>query len=137
MIKFPKQPQSENNHYLTSLIDILFILIVFLILTMNIPLETIGLDLPKIDKEKNSTSSINNHILILSINDKTYFLNKTPIANLTELKAIIKQEVSNQSNKKIFIEAEKDLSISRMFNILKFLQEEKIDTANIIIKKNK
>ncbi len=130
-----KVSQDNSRHGLTPdltpLLDIIFIVMVFLMLTTAVKLESLDVDLPSSDSQAVSDidkQSITVNILkeepYWAINGKAYIdWNNFTLALLEESKA---------TNRPIVIGAEKTANIQSLVQLLGFLQENGIQATQLI-----
>ncbi|CAE6919162.1 Biopolymer transport protein ExbD/TolR [Vibrio sp. B1REV9] len=131
MIKAPR----DNNHALTPdltpLLDIIFIVMVFLMLTAAVKLDSLDVDLPSTDSKavaevdkQSITVNILNEAPFWAINGKTYI----DWENFT----LALLEESKSSDKPIVIGAEKTADIQYLVKLLGFLQENGIQATQLL-----
>ncbi|AXY03288.1 biopolymer transporter ExbD [Vibrio alfacsensis] len=131
MIKVPR----DNNHGLapdlTPLLDIIFIVMVFLMLTAAVKLDSLDVDLPSTDSKavaevdkQSITVNILNEAPYWAINGKTYI----DWENFT----LALLEESKSSDKPIVIGAEKTADIQYLVKLLGFLQENGIQATQLL-----
>ncbi|BCN26461.1 ExbD/TolR family protein [Vibrio alfacsensis] len=131
MIKAPR----ENNHSLTPdltpLLDIIFIVMVFLMLTAAVKLDSLDVNLPSTDSKavaevdkQSITVNILNEAPYWAINGKTYI----DWENFT----LALLEESKSSDKPIVIGAEKTADIQYLVKLLGFLQENGIQATQLL-----
>lgn len=117
---------------LTPMIDILFILLFFLMLSSGIIFKSLNLDLPKGSNE-NLKQFDNPNNLILEIHPNFYLINDQKADNFESLKKIIDEINFTNSDKELLIAGDKSISLERFLEILTYLQVKNIQTANILI----
>jgi len=118
---------------LTPMLDILFILLVFFILTAGAVFKTLNIQLPSAVSEETPT---NNNIMV-EIAPTEYAVEGVTVANIEELKTAILKAVAQNPKGEIIIAGDKDVSIQRLLGLLTELQAQGITTANILIKNKK
>ncbi|CAM3064151.1 ExbD/TolR family protein [Vibrio neptunius] len=116
---------------LTPLLDIIFIVMVFLMLTAAVKLDSLEVDLPVTDSQAVSevdntsiTVNIINHEPYWAINGKEYI----DWENFTL--ALLEQHKSN--NQPIVIGAEKTADVQHLVKLLAFLQENGIQATQLL-----
>ncbi len=130
-----KTPQDNNRHGLTPdltpLLDIIFIVMVFLMLTTAVKLDSLDVNLPSSDSEAVATveqKSITVNILkeepYWAINGKSYL-------DWENFKIALLEE-SKSSDKPIVIGAEKMANIQSLVQLLGFLQENGIQATQLL-----
>lgn len=130
-----KAPQDNSNHGLTPdltpLLDIIFIVMVFLMLTAAVKLDSLDVNLPSTDSQavaEVDKQSITVNILKdephWAINGKSYI----DWENFT----IALLEESKSTDKPIVIGAEKTADIQSLVKLLGFLQENGIQATQLL-----
>jgi biopolymer transport protein ExbD len=130
-----KAPQDNNSHGLTPdltpLLDIIFIVMVFLMLTAAVKLDSLDVNLPSTDSQavaEVDKQSITVNILkeepLWAINGKAYI----DWENFTM--ALL--EESKSTDKPIVIGAEKTADIQSLVKLLGFLQENGIQATQLL-----
>lgn len=119
---------------LTPLLDVMFLLIFFLILTTNSLPYKIDLDIPK-DNEGAATQNKEQNILMVKIlaNNKGWLIEDKEFANFD----LFKQNLLNNHKRKaqkITIMSEASVRVQGFIDLLLFLQKHEIQTADILVK---
>jgi biopolymer transport protein ExbD len=119
---------------LTPLLDVMFLLIFFLILTTNSLPYKIDLDIPK-DNEGAATQNKEQNILMVKIlaNNKGWLIEDKEFANFD----LFKQNLLNNHKRKaqqITIMSEASVRVQEFIDLLLFLQKHEIQTADILVK---
>lgn len=129
-----EEKNSANNISpdLTPMLDILFILLFFLMLSSGIIFKSLNVDLPK-SSNKNLKQIDNPNHLVLEIHPDFYLINQQKADNFVSLKRIIDDISFSNSNKDFVIAGDKNVSLERFLEILTYLQTKNIQTANILI----
>ncbi len=121
---------------LTPMIDILFILLVFFMLTAGIFSQSLELNLPK--STSDSLSNIENtKNITIEVTNSEYQIDGKKFANLDELKTAITLLKQSNPTHSFIIAGDKNLKIERLLNILTFMQSQGIEAANILMQKQK
>lgn len=118
---------------LTTLLDILFILLVFFILTAGSVYRSLDLTLPEGVKEAQVAPALDKHIM-LEIKVASYALNDEEFPSLHDLKAALSTEIATNAEHDLVIAGDKSVSLERLLPILTYLQSQGIDAANILMK---
>ncbi len=122
---------------LTPLLDVVFMLIVFLILSINSALYSLEVSLPK-DKENVSKAVLDKEKIAVyllpeekgwKIDKKHYGLEEDFRQNLTNL-------AKDKPQLKIIIISDKKASVAKLINLLTLLEKLKIEKTNIAVEKN-
>ena len=119
---------------LTPLLDVMFLLIFFLILTTNSLPYKIDLDIPK-DNEGAATQNKEQNILMVKMlaNNKGWLIEDKEFANFD----LFKQNLLNNHKRKaqkITIMSEASVRVQGFVDLLLFLQKHEIQTADILVK---
>lgn len=134
MIKAPKEKRgsiaSDLMPDLTPLLDVMFMLIVFFILTANTVPHTLDLTLPddtdQIARPINDPNTLNVGLL-----PQAWHLEGQSYTTEIAFKDALKQAA--QSGKRVVITSDKDLPINRLLSLLTFLRKHKIEAADIMM----
>ncbi|MEH6403776.1 MAG: biopolymer transporter ExbD [Sneathiella sp.] len=119
---------------LTTLLDILFILLVFFILTAGAAYRTLDLTLPEGAAEEVAQSQSETHYL-LEIKLSGYALDGENFEELEGLKQAISTVQIQDPDKNFIIAGDKAISLERFLTLLTYLQSRGIEAANILMKK--
>ncbi len=136
MIQRPsKQQGSLNDHTpdLTPMLDILFILLVFFMLTAGAVYQSLDLTLPSSVAEELSTLDAPKHIM-LEIHDNHYAIDGQKQAAFDDLKTALPVVLTKRPNHELIIAGDKDISMQRLLTVLTYLQSQNIQAANILMK---
>lgn len=128
---------AENGELLpdlTTLLDILFILLVFFILTAGAAYRTLDLTLPEGAAEEITQPQTDKHYL-LEIKLEGYALDGEKLDGLGALKAAVIQATNKYPDKSYIVAGDKEISLERFLAVLTYLQSRGIKTANILMKK--
>ncbi len=135
MIKHPLHQNSteENiqNFDLTSMVDILFIIIIFFLLTIGTNIRTLDVALPDSKEEIKLTESGNN--IVLQVSEDGYFIEDNKNLSLQELEAILPNYLS--SNQSLLIASDRNAKAQMLLELLAFLKNNDIKVANILFDK--
>lgn len=130
-----KEPRIKKNVTetmmpdLTPMLDVMFMLLFFFILTSATPLTTISVDIPSsedveiIESEGKESS--------LEITKDGYYFEGKKYANLDELKTIF----PTLKEKEIIIAADKEATAKNIFPLLAALAKEGIEATDILLEK--
>lgn len=126
---------SDFTPDLTPMLDILFILLVFFILTAGAVFQSLELTLPENVSEELELAHEPKHIM-LEIRPNGYALDGDFIESLDALKRKVTLAVRAEPEFEIVVAGDKDASISRLLNVLTYLQSQGIEAANILMQKD-
>jgi biopolymer transport protein ExbD len=138
MINLSSQQQQANNWQevlpdLTSMLDILFILIVFFMLTLGTVYQSLDLILPSSITEELPNEDLGKKIL-LEIGYERYALEGKPIEEFSALKREITIAIKNKPEHELIIASDKSIPIEKLLMVLTYLQSQGIQAANILMK---
>ncbi len=119
---------------LTPMLDILFILLVFFMLAVGQVFQTMDLTLPK-SAANEATAVPTENSLVLSMGQGTdsYAINDRSINGIDAFKADILAAVQENPDQKIVLAGDRDVSLERLLSVLTFLNDNGIQTANILM----
>lgn len=133
MLELPKK--SSNSALmpdLTALIDVLFILLVFLLLTAAVKLEMLDVTLPEVGSN-NQAPLEQQKAIVLSVNytDKKliYALDKQPYLSLDEVIAALR----HKKQQGLYLAIDQQVPSGDLVNLLAALSKEDHKIANILI----
>ncbi len=127
---------SELAPDLTPLIDVIFILVVFLILNFNAPEYFLKVDLPK-DEENISQNIVDKKDIKIYIAKDIigWKVNDLQIDRAANLRNKINILSKNYSDSKILIYVDQDAQISRLITLLTILEKNNFKQTNIAVKR--
>ncbi len=137
MIKHPlhkNQLEEESgiaNFDLTSMVDILFIIIIFFLLTIGANIRTLDVTLPNSKEDIKLTENGKN--IILQITENGYSIEDSKNISITELKQVLPNHLSN--NQDLLIASDKNAKAQLLLELLAFLKSNDIKVANILFDK--
>ncbi|NRA84662.1 MAG: biopolymer transporter ExbD [Gammaproteobacteria bacterium] len=116
---------------LTPMLDILFIVLVFFILTAN-PVEmALSVELPSKGAEQATPLSDKRHIQITLFANNTWGLADKKFEDRAAIEQAIKQAVSDSPNSDIVIASEKDATVEHLLALMTFLKQQNLQAAHI------
>lgn len=120
---------------LTPLIDVMFMLIVFLILTTNATQQIFDVSLPE-NKENNLPLISNDDAIIVTIfaNNK-WAINEQEFDNFNDLKSNLLEIYNSSNNKKLLIYGDKMVTMDKLMDMLTFMRSNNIEAADIVMNK--
>ena len=129
---------------LTPLLDIIFIVMVFLLLTANITVKTLTLDVPS-TKHSEVLEIQNAQVIAISLLAEDNFsaqgapwaieeAHYTDFEAFTEKLLTLHQKFPERS---VVIASDKQVSVERMLQLLAFMQKNNINATNIIMDEQK
>lgn len=118
---------------LTPMLDILFILLVFFMLTAGAVFQSLDLNLPSSVTEELSTVNEPKHIM-LEIKQDGYTIDGEALKTLEQLKQAVPKAIQVKKEHQLIIASDKDIPIEQLLRVLTYLQSQGIQAANILMK---
>lgn len=131
------QPESESLSFtpdLTPLLDIIFIVMVFLLLTANIQIKTMDVAIPQTD-DAEVLASPDREVIAINIldGDPAWALQGEPIADWTSFTTQLLEAIAQEPEKPVVIAADKQANVESMLKVLAFMQNNNINATNIVM----
>ena len=117
---------------LTSMLDILFILLVFFMLTIGSVYQSLDLKLPSSAMEEIPQENLSKKIMLEIGNDR-YALDGKLIKEFEQFKKAVIEVIQKKPQHELVIAGDKNISIERLLNVLTYLQSQCIEAANILM----
>ncbi|GHA23849.1 ExbD/TolR family protein [Oceanisphaera arctica] len=119
---------------ITPLLDIIFIVLVFLMLTANIPLQSLEVDLPKTDSEALSHIQDNESVTInLLAGSPAWALQGEKYEDWEQFKPVLLSQVGTLKDTELVLASDKEVTVDKMLKLLAFLQEYQIQATQILM----
>ncbi|GAA3538854.1 biopolymer transporter ExbD [Zobellella aerophila] len=119
---------------ITPLLDIIFIVLVFLMLTANIPLQSLEVELPNTDSE--ALSSVQNDKLMtinLLAGEPAWALQGQEYGDWNSFKAVLTDNLEALKQAELVLASDKEVTVDSMLRLLAFLQEHEIQATQILM----
>lgn len=119
---------------LTPLLDIIFIVMVFLLLTANIQVQSLKVDVPKTQDEA-ALSNQQKNVITLNIlaQDPKWAIQGKTYESWEVFKQTLLDEVKASPKTPLMVAADKHAKVEDMLALLAFLQSQNIQTANLMM----
>lgn len=117
---------------LTPMLDILFILLVFFMLTAGAVYQSIEITLPSSVQEELSLVNEPKHIM-LEIRPDRFVVDGKQVPTLVALKQLMPKVIAQKPSYELVVAGDKGIAIERLLKVLTFLQSQGIVTANILM----
>ncbi|ARN73760.1 ExbD/TolR family protein [Oceanicoccus sagamiensis] len=132
-----KSTPADNGPLLTAeitpLIDIVFIVIVFLLITANTPLLSLPIDVPDTDTEAALDNSITAELTVTITDQKPYWhIDQQQYNSWAEFKRALLEKTAD-NNKSLTIATDKDAPSEPLLKLLSFLNKQAFSNAQIIM----
>ncbi|KPL96033.1 MULTISPECIES: ExbD/TolR family protein [Vibrio] len=133
MIKTPHSSQTQSlAPDLTPLLDIIFIVMVFLLLTASVKLESLEVELPSSDI-KNVSEVHKDSISVNILDHEPYWaINGQEYIDWENFKIALLEETGTSDKKPIIIGADKAANVENLVKLLSFLQENGIPATQLL-----
>ncbi len=131
------QPQGERINVvpdLTPLLDIIFIVMVFLLLTANIHIQTLEVDIPQ-TKDGNSLASKQEEVIAINVfaKDPLWALQGNTYEDWKSFTQAMLNEIEKYPKKPLMIAADKNARVEDMLALLALLQSKNIHNTNLVM----
>lgn len=137
MIKSPEASQSAWRAMtpdITPLLDIIFIVLVFLLLTANIPLQSLEVDLPKTDSEALSVIQEDKSMTInLLAGSPAWALQGEKYDDWAAFRPVLEQNLESLKKAELMLASDSTVTVDNMMKLLAFLQEHEIQATQILM----
>ena len=138
MIELPESKRgnivSDLMPDLTPLLDVMFMLIVFFLLTANAVPYALDVNLPEDNEEITQAVEDPNMLSVTLLpNALGWKINEVSYKDENKFKGDLKTKAKN--NKKIIIIGDKDVSMDKLLQLMVFLRKSNIETADIVMEK--
>lgn len=129
---------------LTPLLDIIFIVMVFLLLTANISVKTLTLDVPS-TQDSEVLKAQNDPAIVISLlavdnalaQGSAWAIEETYYPTFNAFSSALLILTQKFPARAIVIASDKQVSVERMLQLLAFMQKNKINATNIIMDEQK
>lgn len=119
---------------ITPLLDIIFIVLVFLLLTANIPLQSLEVDLPQTDSESLTSVQDDKAITInLIAGTPAWALDGKQYDDWEQFKPVLLAQAETLKEAELILASDKDVTVDNMLKLLAFLQEQQIEATQILM----
>lgn len=118
---------------LTPMLDILFILLVFFMLTAGAVFQSLDLTLPSSVAEELPTVNEPKHVM-LEIKQDGYAIDGKSFQTFEQLKQAVPEAIQAKKEHELIIASDKDIPIEQLLKVLTYLQSQGIQAANILMK---
>ena len=122
---------------LTPLLDVVFMLIIFLILSINITSFSLEVNLPEDKDNISKVISDKDQIEIHLLPSNMWQINEKKFEDERKFRNYLLNFYQKNKNRKIIIIVDKNSKAQKLISILTFLKKENIQMADILVKKNK
>jgi biopolymer transport protein ExbD len=121
---------------LTPLIDVIFIVIVFLLLTANVRLLSLPVTVPVTDDIETASKTTQSIIAITVSNDNAgWYLEKAYFSDWSLFRTHLLVAIKEKPESKITLAADQQADVQRFVKVLTLLQQQQVTDTRIIVQK--
>ncbi|MGD8172352.1 ExbD/TolR family protein [Vibrio sp. TRT 21S02] len=124
---------------LTPMIDIIFIVMVFLLLTANVSVQTLNIDIPKTE-EVTQLSRPDKPVISIGIlhgEEQKWALDGQRFSHWDAFTQALLTARNEAPDKPFVIAADKKADVESMLNLLAFMQKHQISATNIVMEEQR
>jgi len=123
---------------LTPLLDIIFIVMVFLLLTANITIKTLTLDIPSTENVEVLESPTSQVIaLSLLVDAPNWAIEETTYSDWDSFSSALLALHKKFPQREVVIASDKQVAVESMLRLLAFMQQNQINATNIMMDEQK
>ena len=120
---------------LTALLDVIFILLVFLLLTANIAPKALEVALPQDRIAQAHPLKINNQIGITLFSEPNRWgVQQQEFNNWESFTTALKQQINSVADPKIVLAGDKEVSLQKLLQLFSWLQQHQLNAAQILVR---
>jgi len=129
-------PESENRRSLvpdmTALLDVIFILLIFMMLTANVAPQLLELDLPHASAP---ASNVEPNAITLGLSEQGVFsINQQKFENWEKFELSLSSQLNQQEAKpQLLVTADKDVPLQPFVKLANWLSEQGIAVADVVV----
>lgn len=121
---------------LTPLLDIIFIVMVFLLLTASVKLESLEVELPQTETKVLQTTESDPVTINLTAKSPFWALQGKPVESWKAFQQALLKEIKTNPDKPVVIGADKAGSVENMLKLLAFLQQHDIKATQLLMEED-
>lgn len=119
---------------MTALLDVIFILLVFLLLTANTATEIFDIDLPNDAGSQTRIAEIDKQItLTLFAETDKWGIEGQQFSDWLAFQTAFKQRIQHMDAPEVIVAGDRQASLEKTLKLLAFLQENKLSAAQILV----
>lgn|SRR5690606_2620450 len=119
---------------MTPMLDVMFILLVFFLLTMGTVLQSLDLQLPTAVEEQLPDVNKPRHIM-LEIREGAYAIDGRTYTGFDDFKAGFEGSLKEKPDYDVIVAGDRRVSIEELLKVLTYLQAQGVEAANILMHK--
>lgn len=131
--------EEENNSSLqdamTPMIDVIFVLIAFMMLMINVPLLTMEVELPKV-AETPQSSNVQKHVVTIGVleNADEWLVNESKVSSLEALKELLQAEKMQYPEQlSVVIHSDRKVAMERVVALFSTLQALELNVSHLAL----
>ena len=119
---------------LTPLLDVLFMLIIFLVLTINSAPQVFDISLPE-DKDNITKASKDNNSISITLfpESNKWALNDQNFSDFNKFKSALVSKYNSSEEKQVMVFGDKSVTIDKLMSLLTFMRSKGIEAADIVM----
>ncbi|PKF50396.1 ExbD/TolR family protein [Enterovibrio nigricans] len=131
------RPESDSDSFtpdLTPLLDIIFIVMVFLLLTANIQIKTMEVAIPQ-TTDSAVLDSPDQEVITINVlkGSPAWALQGEPVDSWDMFTTTLLEMIKANPGKPVVIAADKQANVESMLKVLAFMQNNNINATNIVM----
>ncbi len=138
MITSRQEQKTSVTPDLTPLLDLVFIVMVFLLLTTNIQIKTMDVHIPQTEASS-VLSALQKEVITINIlptQEAGWAIQGERYSDWSLFSAELLNQIKAAPDKTVIIAADKAASVEAMLKLLAFLQNNQINATNIVMEDN-
>lgn len=133
----PAQNSDDLKPDLTPLLDIIFIVMVFLLLTASVKLQSLDVDLPTADTSSSAEVDKDSLSINLLAEEPHWALQGKEYENWDSFTAELLKQVAENPKLPVVIGSDKSVEVQYMIKLFAFLQDNDIKATQVLMKEEK
>lgn len=136
MIDLTEEENSSSlQDAMTPMIDVIFVLIAFMMLMINVPLLTMEVELPKV-AETPQSSNVQKHVVTIGVleNADEWLVNESKVSSLEELKEQLQAEKMQYPEQlSVVIHSDRKVAMERVVALFSTLQALELNVSHLAL----
>ncbi|WP_261884102.1 ExbD/TolR family protein [Vibrio pelagius] len=130
-----EEVSSSLQDAMTPMIDVIFVIIAFMMLMINVPLLTMEVELPKA-VEKPTVTNVQKNVVSIGVvdGDEAWLVNEKRVVSMEALKdELAKQKLLYPSQLSVVIHSDKKVPMERVVALFGALQELELNVSHLAL----
>lgn len=130
-----EENSSSLQDAMTPMIDVIFVLIAFMMLMINVPLLTMEVELPKV-AETPQSSNVQKHVVTIGVleNADEWLVNESKVSSLEELKEQLQAEKMQYPEQlSVVIHSDRKVAMERVVALFSTLQALELNVSHLAL----